>query len=191
MKGGVWRGSHQEPSLQYATLGKSLNMTVSHLRSLALCLARLALNKCKWWLAVLPGSGWRLRGAAAGNREAICASGRNEGEQGPRCHSGTGVKGQGTFHAGVSYGEDHTCLGPTCACLSFHTPQMRCLTMPTLFRALAQAQAARAGRTKGTFPGCGHPASRHEVTSAWRNPSPCRACQWPGPPQQCSGSHLQ
>ena len=28
---------------------------------------------------------------------------------------------------------------------SFHTPQMRCLTMPMLLRALAQAQAARAG----------------------------------------------
>lgn len=73
---------------------------------------------------------------------------------------------------------------------SFHTPQMRCLTMPMLLRALAQAQAARAGRTKGTFPGCGGPASRHEVTSARRNPS-CRACQWPRPPQQRSGSHLQ
>lgn len=32
-------------------------------------------------------------------------------------------------------------------------PQMRCLTTPTLLRALAQA--ARAGRTWGAFPGCG------------------------------------
>ena len=144
-----------------------------------------------WRLAVLPGSVWRLRGAAPGHRKAICAFDRNEGEQGTRCHSASGVKGRGTCCARVSCGEDHTCLGPTCACLSFHTPQMRCLTMPVLLRALAQAQAARAGRTKGTFPGCGGPASWHEVTSARCNPSPCRACQWPGPPQQRSGSHLQ
>lgn len=50
-----------------------------------------------------------------------------------------------------------TGLGPTHAS-PFASLQMRCLSTPTLLRALAQA--ARAGRTKGAFPGAlGSPIS--------------------------------
>lgn len=55
---------------------------------------------------------------------------------------------------GVGVG-NHACLRPTYASLS-SCPQMRCLTTPMLLRALAQA--ARAGRTKGAFPGCEGPS---------------------------------
>ena len=71
----------------------------------------------------------------------------------------------------------------------FSCPQMRCLATPALLRALAQV--VRAGRTKGSFPGCGDPVSWPEVAAAQHNLFPCRASQCPEPPQQRGGGHLQ
>lgn len=56
----------------------------------------------------------------------------------PQCLWGSRVRAPAVLE--LSCGEDHTCLGPTCACLTPH--RMRCLTMPVLLRALAQAQAS-------------------------------------------------